>query len=78
MNTGNDEALTVEHRSAHQAFALQEAEHARNMVIPTPQYVELPLYANTGGEGNHYHWGPTHTHDGVSAPPARLLGTNKY
>jgi hypothetical protein len=40
-HTVDDEALTTELRSASRAFALQEAERARNVVIPTPQFTEL-------------------------------------
>jgi hypothetical protein len=45
-----DEALTVELWSARQAFALEHAELARNVVIPTPQFVELPLHTKYPGE----------------------------
>jgi hypothetical protein len=44
MNIINDEALTAELRSACRTYTLQQAEWARAMVIPTPQFAELPLY----------------------------------
>jgi hypothetical protein len=58
-NTVNNEALAVEHRSACHTLALLPAEQAKNMVIPTPQYVELPLYAKYREEGEPLpHGGP--------------------
>jgi hypothetical protein len=75
-NTIDDEALTMELRSAHPAFALQEAERARNVVILTLQFVELSLYTKYKG-GKHYHTGTHYTCDGASALPARLLSTKE-
>jgi hypothetical protein len=49
--TVDDEALATELRSARQAYALQQAEQARTMVLPTPQFVELPLQTRYKGEG---------------------------
>jgi hypothetical protein len=51
MNTIDDEVLTAELRSAHCAYTLQQAEQAKTMVIPTPQFVELPLHTKYKGEG---------------------------
>jgi hypothetical protein len=51
MHTIDDEALTAELRSAHQAYALEQAELAKTMVIPSPQFVELPLCTRYPGEG---------------------------
>jgi hypothetical protein len=50
-HTVNDEALTVELRSACRAYALEQAELAKTMVIPTPQFVELLLRTKYLGEG---------------------------
>jgi hypothetical protein len=50
-NTVDDEALAMELRSARWAYALQQAEQARTMVLPTPQFVELPLHTKYKGEG---------------------------
>jgi hypothetical protein len=50
-HTVDDEALTAELRSARQTYALQQAELAKTMVIPTPQFVELPLRTKYSGEG---------------------------
>jgi hypothetical protein len=78
-NTVDDEVLTIEHRSACHAFALQNTEQAKNMVIPTPQYIELPLYAKyRGGRGAITPRGPTHTRDGAPASPIGLLGTKEH
>jgi hypothetical protein len=56
-NTVDDEALVIEHRSACHTFTLQNTEQAKNMVIPTPQYVELLLYTKYRGKGSHYPMG---------------------
>jgi hypothetical protein len=40
-HTIEDEALTVELWSARRAFALEQAELAKNVVIPTPQFADL-------------------------------------
>jgi hypothetical protein len=50
-HTVDDEVLTVELRSACRTYALQQAEEARTMVIPSPQFVELPLHPKYKGEG---------------------------
>jgi hypothetical protein len=50
-STVNNEALTTELRSVPHTYALQQAEQARTMVIPTPQFVELPLHTKYKGEG---------------------------
>jgi hypothetical protein len=42
-HTVDGEALTAEGGSVICTFALQKAEWARNMVIQTPQFPELPL-----------------------------------
>jgi hypothetical protein len=41
----------MEHRSACPAYTMQTTEQANNMVVLTPQYVELPLYTKYRGEG---------------------------
>jgi hypothetical protein len=46
-----DEALKTEIQLALHAFTLREAEWARNMVILTPQFAELPLRPRYQGEG---------------------------
>jgi hypothetical protein len=51
MNTVDNDALAAEHRSAQHTYALQEAEWAKNIVMPAPQYMELPLHAKYRGEG---------------------------
>jgi hypothetical protein len=50
-NTVDNEALTVELRSARRTYALQQAEQARTMVIPTPQFLEIPLHPKYKGKG---------------------------
>jgi hypothetical protein len=50
-HTVDDEALAAELRTAHRAFALEQAEMARNVVILTPQFAELPLRTKYPGEG---------------------------
>jgi hypothetical protein len=50
-HTVDDEALTAELRSACHAFALEQAELAKKVVIPTPQFVELQLCTKYPGEG---------------------------
>jgi hypothetical protein len=50
-HTVDDEALTAELRSARRAYALEQAELAKTVVIPIPQFVELPLRAKYLGEG---------------------------
>jgi hypothetical protein len=51
VNTVDDEALAVEYRSVFHAYALKNTQQAKNTVVTTPQWVELPLYANYRGEG---------------------------
>jgi hypothetical protein len=74
-----NETLAAELRSAHRAYALQEAEQASTMVILTPQCMELPLYPKYKGEGEPLPptWGPTHTRDRVSARANRPLSSKK-
>jgi hypothetical protein len=74
-HTVDDEALTVELWSARRAYALQQAEQVRTMVLPTPQLVELLLRTKYPGEGEPLPHEDPHTHDGVISPPARLFGT---
>jgi hypothetical protein len=50
-HTVDDEALTAEIQSACRAFAQQQAELAKTVVIQTPQFVELPLRTKYPGEG---------------------------
>jgi hypothetical protein len=50
-HTVDDEALTVEIWSARRAFTQKQAELAKTVVTPTPQFVELPLLAKYLGEG---------------------------
>jgi hypothetical protein len=40
MNTVDDEVLAVERRSACHTYTLPNTEQAKNMLVPTPQYVE--------------------------------------
>jgi hypothetical protein len=47
----DDEALTAELQSARRAYALEQAELAKTVVIPTPEFVELPLRTKYPGEG---------------------------
>jgi hypothetical protein len=51
MHIVNNEALTAELQSVCHAYALQQAEQARTMVILTPQFVELLLRPRYQGEG---------------------------
>ena len=46
-----DDALKRELRMARCSFALQEAERARNVVIPTPQFADLTVHPRYPGEG---------------------------
>jgi hypothetical protein len=69
-HTVEDEALTAELRSARRAYVLEQAELAKAVVIPTPQFPDLTVRTKYPGEG-----GPPHTRDGASAPPTRPLGT---
>jgi hypothetical protein len=64
-NTVDDEALAVELRSARRAYTLQHTEQARTMVIPTPQFMELPLRTRYPGEGELLPHGD---------PPIRMTG----
>jgi hypothetical protein len=51
MHTVEDEALAAELRSARRAFALEQAELAKNVVIPTPQFADLTARTKYPGEG---------------------------
>jgi hypothetical protein len=44
-------------RSACHAFALEQAELAKNVVIPTPQFADLTVRTKYLGKGNRYHTG---------------------
>jgi hypothetical protein len=46
-----DETLKRELRMAYRSFALQEAERAKNLVIPTPQFADLTVRPRYPGEG---------------------------
>ena len=50
-HTVDDEALTAELRSARHAFAREQAELAKNMVTPTPQFADLTVRTKYPGEG---------------------------
>jgi hypothetical protein len=50
-HTVDDEALTAELRSARWAFALEQAELAKAVVIPTPQLADLTARRRYLGEG---------------------------
>jgi hypothetical protein len=50
-HTVDDEALTAELWSARRAFALEQAELAKHMVIPTPQFADLTVRTRYPGEG---------------------------
>jgi hypothetical protein len=50
-HTVDDEALTTELRSARRAFTPEQAEQAKRVVIPTPQFMELLLGTKYPGEG---------------------------
>jgi hypothetical protein len=50
-HTVEDEALTAELRSARRAYALEQAELAKAVVIPTPQFVDLMVRTKYPGEG---------------------------
>ena len=51
MHTVEDEALAAELRSARRAYALEEAELAKAVVIPAPQFVDLTVRTRYPGEG---------------------------
>jgi hypothetical protein len=55
----DDEALTTELQSAHQAYTLEQADLEKTVVILTPQFVELPLHAKYPGEGEPLSHGDT-------------------
>jgi hypothetical protein len=51
-HTVDDKALTVELRSACRAYALEQAELAKAVVIPTPQFADLTACTKYPGKGN--------------------------
>jgi hypothetical protein len=71
----DDDALKSELRMARRSFTLQEAERARNVVIPTPQFADLMVRPRYPGEGEPLPArGSSHTCDGEFAPPTRPFG----
>jgi hypothetical protein len=46
-----DETLKRELRMAYRLFALQQAERAKNVVVPTPQFADLTVRPRYPGEG---------------------------
>jgi hypothetical protein len=46
-----DDTLKRELRMAYRSFALQEAERAKNVVVPTPQFADLTVRLRYPGEG---------------------------
>jgi hypothetical protein len=50
-NTVDNDALAMEHRSVRHAYALQNPEQAKNVVILAPQYVDLLIHPKYTGEG---------------------------
>jgi len=50
-HTAEDEALTAELRSARRTYAREEAERAKKVVIPAPQFADLTVRTRYPGEG---------------------------
>jgi hypothetical protein len=50
-HTVDDKALTAELQSARQAYTLEQAELAKAVVIPTPQFADLTARTKYRGEG---------------------------
>jgi hypothetical protein len=51
MHMVDDKALTAELRSARRAYALEQAELAKAVVIPTPQFADLTARTKYPREG---------------------------
>jgi hypothetical protein len=75
LHTVVDEALKRELQMALCSFALLLAELAKNVVIPTPQFVDLMVLPRYPGEGEPLPHGDPPTCDRASALPARPFST---